>query len=260
MTAQAHTATIADALRDWRERRRVSQLELALRAGTTQRHVSFIERGRSLPGAGMVVRLAEALEVPLRERNTMLLAAGYAPAYPETSLDDPQLDPVRGALERILAGHRPYPAVITDRAANLVSSNNEFLALIDCATPALREPPINVARVLLHPDGLAPRILNMEECGRHVIDGLRRKSERFPGAELAALIDELEPLVPQRGREPSARHIGFAVPLRLGNPDGEIELLTTIAHFATAVDVTISELSLEAFIPANPVTAAHFLK
>lgn len=257
MTTHAPGATIADALRYWRARGHVSQLELALRAGTTQRHVSFIERGRSLPGRGMIVRLAEALEVPLRERNTMLLAAGFAPAYPETSLDDPQLDPVRGALDRILDGHRPYPAVITDRAANLVSSNDAFLALIDCAAPALRQPPINLARVLLHPAGLAPRILNMEEWGRHVIDGLRRKSRRYPGPELGALIDELEPLVPPR-REPPTWHLGFAVPLHLRDPDGELELLTTLTHFATAVDVTISELSLEAFIPANAVTAAHF--
>jgi transcriptional regulator with XRE-family HTH domain len=139
VTTDAQTTDIADVLRDWRARQRVSQLELALRAGTTQRHVSFIERGRSLPGRGMVVRLAEALEVPLRERNTMLLAAGCAPAYPETSFDDPQLDPIRAALEQILEGHRPYPAAINDRVADLVSGNDAFMALIDnvslrCAT------------------------------------------------------------------------------------------------------------------------------
>jgi transcriptional regulator with XRE-family HTH domain len=258
VTTDAQTTDIADVLRDWRARQRVSQLELALRAGTTQRHVSFIERGRSLPGRGMVVRLAEALEVPLRERNTMLLAAGYAPAYPETSFDDPQLDPIRAALEQILEGHRPYPAAITDRVADLVSGNDAFMALIDNVSPALRNPPINLAWVLLHPDGLAPRIVNMDEWGRHVIDGLRRKALRHPGAPLAALIEELEPLVPPRPREPPARHLGFAVPLRLRGTEGELTLLTTLTHFATAVDVTISELTLEAFIPADAVTAAHF--
>lgn len=258
MSANAHTAGIADAVRDWRERQRVSQLELALRAGTTQRHVSFIERGRSLPGRGMVVRLAEALEVPLRERNRMLLAAGYAPAYPETSLDDPSLDPVRTALERILDGHRPYPAVITDRRADLVSANDAFVALIDGVSPALLQPPVSLARLLLAPDGLAPRILNMDEWGRHVIDGLRRKAHRFPDAGLERLADELERFVAPRPRDPSPWHLGFAVRLRLRVSSDELELLTTLTHFATAVDVAVSELTLEAFIPGNARTAAYF--
>jgi transcriptional regulator with XRE-family HTH domain len=258
MATYAHGTGIAEVLREWRERRRVSQLELALRAGTTQRYVSFIERGRSLPGRAMVVRLAEALEVPLRARNTMLLAAGYAPAYAETSLDDPELDPVRAALERILDGHAPYPAVVTDSRADLVAANDAFSALIQDASPVLREPPVNLPRVLLHPDGLAQRILNLEEWGRHVIDGLGRKAARQQNPQLAALIEELEPLVPPLPREPSPHHVGFAVPLRLRGPDGELELLTTLTHFATATNVTISELTLEAFIPSNPATAAYF--
>ena len=258
MTAHTQATRIADVLRDWRERQRVSQLELALRAGTTQRHVSFIERGRSLPGRGMVVRLAEALDVPLRERNVMLLAAGYAPAYPERTIDHPELDPVRVALERILDGHEPYPAVVTDRSADLVAGNNAFLALIDGVSPELRAPPVNVARVLLAPGGLAPRIVNIAEWGRHVIDGLRRKAVRHPGARLQTLIEELEPLVPALVRQASPEHLGFAVPLRLRSADGELALLTTLTHFATAVDVTLSELTLEAFIPADAATAAHF--
>jgi transcriptional regulator with XRE-family HTH domain len=236
----------------------VSQLELALRAGTTQRYVSFIERGRSLPGRGMIVRLAEALEVPLRERNEMLLVAGYAPAYPQTELDDPNLDPVRGALDRILDGHLPYAAVLTDRGADLVSGNEAFMALIADAPRSLREPRTNLGRVLLHPDGLGPRIINMEEWGRHVIDGLRRKSVRNPNTSLERLIDELEGYVPARSREPSPLHLGFAVPLRLSSDNGELTLLTTLTHFATTVDVTISELSLEAFLPADAATARHF--
>jgi transcriptional regulator with XRE-family HTH domain len=257
MTAHAQTIGIAEILRDWRERRRVSQLELALRAGTTQRHVSFIERGRSLPGRGMVVRLAEALEVPLRERNAMLLAAGYAPAYRETSLEDPELDPVRSALERILDGYQPYPAVITDRAVDLVSCNGAFTTLIDGVSPALREEPMNLPRLLLHPDGLAPRILNMDEWGWHVIDGLRRKSQREPSERLDGLVDELVALLPRRPRQPPPSHIGFAVPLRLHCPGGELVLLTTLTHFATATDVTVSELTLEAFIPGDAFTATH---
>jgi transcriptional regulator with XRE-family HTH domain len=257
VAAHAQTTGIAESLRDWRARQRVSQLELALRAGTTQRHVSFIERGRSLPGRSMVVRLAEALGVPLRERNAMLLAAGYAPAYPDTALEDPQLDPIRTALERILDGHRPYPAVITDVEANLVSSNDAFQALVDGVSPALLEPRANIGRLLLHPDGLASRIINIDEWGRHVIDGLRRKAARHPGSRLEELADELETLLPPRQPEPSPWHVGFAVPLRLRTHGGELQLLTTLTHFATAAHVTVSELTLEAFLPGDQATAAY---
>jgi MmyB-like transcription regulator ligand binding domain len=206
----------------------------------------------------MIVRLAEALEVPLRARNEMLLAAGYAPAYRDTELDDPHLDPVRSALERVLDGHNPYPAVLTDRAANLVSANDAFMDLIEDAPRSLREPRINLGRVLLHPEGLGPRIINMDEWGRHVIDGLRRKSMRYPDDSLGRLIDELEGYAPSRSGELSPLHLGFAVPLRLRSGNGELTLLTTLAHFATTVDVTVSELSLEAFLPADAATARHF--
>lgn len=258
MATHAPPIGVAELLREWRERRRVSQLELALRAGTTQRHISFIERERSLPGRGMIVRLAEALEVPLRDRNELLLAAGYAPAYAQTSLDDPTLDPVRGALERILEGHLPYPAVITDRAGDLVSANDAFTALLEGVSRSLREPRLNVPRVLLHPDGLGSRVINMNEWGRHVIDGLARKTQRHPNAGLETLIHELEDYVPSRPQETPPHHVGFAVPLRLRSDDGELTLLTTLTHFATAIDITLSELTLEAFLPADAATASHF--
>jgi transcriptional regulator with XRE-family HTH domain len=258
MATQAPTAGIADLIRQWRERHHVSQLELALRADTTQRHISFIERGRSHPGRGMIVRLAEALDIPLRERNSMLLAAGYAPAYPETTLEDPRLDPVRSALEQILDGHLPYPAVLTDRAADLVSGNAAFMALIADIPDSLRGPPVNLGRVLLHPEGLRPRIINLDEWGRHVIDGLRRKAARHPHARLTALIEELDGYGESRPPPPSSAHLGFAVPLRLRTGDGELTLLTTLTHFATAIDVAVSELTLEAFIPADAISAQYF--
>lgn len=258
MVVSSEPAAFAGALRKWRERRRVSQLELALRAGTTQRHVSFIERGRSIPGRGMVVRLAEALEVPLRERNALLLAAGFAPAYPQTSLDDPTLGPVRGALERVLDGHMPYPAVLTDRHAQLVSANGALATLLEGAAPWLLEAPVNVARVLLHPEGIAPRIGNLSEWGWHVIDGLARKAERDGNAGLAGVIAELMQYVPPRPRRVPPGHLGFAVPLRLRAGDQELALLTTLAHFATAVEVEVAELTLEAFLPADAPTAAFF--
>jgi transcriptional regulator with XRE-family HTH domain len=256
VTSQSRQSGVADALRGWRSRRRVSQLELALRAGTTQRHVSFIERGRSVPGRAMVVRLAEALEVPLRERNAMLFAAGYAPAYQETRFDDPRLDPVRTALARILRGHLPYPAVIVDRHGDLVAANDAFWMLTDTAAPPLLAPPVNVARLLLHPHGLAPRILNLDQWAWHVIDALRQQAARNPNDRLEALAAELEGLVPGRPRQPGPEYLGFAVPLRLSLGDGELRLLTTLTHFGTAVDVTVAELRLEAFLPADEATAS----
>lgn len=252
----AGRGAFAGALRAWRRRRRVSQLELALSAGTTQRHVSFIEGGRSFPGRVMVVRLAEALEVPLRERNALLLAAGYAPAYEETPLDDPKLGPVRGALERVLTGHRPYPAVVTDRRGDLVSANDAFWKLVDGAAPGLLAHPVSVPRLLLHPEGLAPRIANPDEWARHVVDALRRKALRDPDERLEALAGELAGLVPPQRRELPHDHAGFAVPLRLRSDDGELRLLTTLTHFGTAADVTVSELTLEAFLPADETTAS----
>jgi transcriptional regulator with XRE-family HTH domain len=246
----------ATTLRGWRERGRVSQLELALRAGTTQRHVSFIESNRSLPGRGMVLRLAEALDVPLRERNALLLAAGFAPAYEETQLDDAKLASVRTALQRVLEGHNPYPAVLVDRHGDLVSANAAFDTLAEGVAAELTEPAINVPRLLLHPQGLAPRIVNLDVWAWHVIDALRRESDRTPDGRLEALVSELEGFVPARPRAATPDYLGFAVPLRLRSDAGELRLLTTLTHFGTAVDVTVAELRLEAFLPADDATAA----
>lgn len=257
MITEPKRAGLAGALRDWRTRRRVSQLELALRAGTTQRYVSFIESGRSVPGRAMIVRLAESLEVPLRERNDLLLAAGFAPAYPETRFDDPHLGPVRTALERILEGHLPYPAVIVDRHGDLVAANDGFGALTGgVVAPELLAPPVSVARVLLHPQGMAPLIANFDEWAWHVIDRMHEEMIRNPSDRLNALVTELEELTPDRPRQPGPDYLGFAVPLRLRSSDGELRLLTTLTHFGTAVDVTIAELRLEAFLPADEATAS----
>lgn len=260
MAGRSEHNEVAAALRAWRRRRRVSQLELALRAGTTQRHVSFIEGGRSLPGRAMVVRLAESLEVPLRERNALLLAAGYAPAYQETRFDDPKLDPVRTALVRILDGHLPYPAVIVDRHGDLVAANDAFWVLTDGVAAQLREPPVNIPRLLLHPHGMAPRIANLDQWAWHVIDALRQEAMRNPNDRLQALVTDLEDLAPERPRHPGPEHLGFAVPLRLASSDGELQLLTTLTHFGTAVDVTVAELRLEAFLPADQATASILTK
>jgi transcriptional regulator with XRE-family HTH domain len=233
------------ALRDWRARRRVSQLELAARAGTTQRHVSFIESGRSAPGRSMVIRLAESLEVPLRERNELLLAAGYAPAYPQTG---PELAPVLEALTAVLDGHDPYPAVVVDRHGDLVRSNAAFAALVG-PVPA----GASVPRLLLDPAGLGARIVNRAEWGWHVVDRLRAEDVRNPDDRLRELTASLAALIPPRPPDPG---LGFAVPLRLRSDQGEGELrfVTTLTHFGTATDVAVSELRLEAFLPADRAT------
>jgi transcriptional regulator with XRE-family HTH domain len=232
------------ALRERRTRRHISQLDLALRAGTTQRYLSFIESGRSVPGRNMVVRLAESLELPLRERNELLLAAGYAPAYPESSLDDPVLIPVRTALDHILRGHLPYPALVVDRGGDLIAANTAFDLITEGVAPELVGPGTNMYRLALHPDGLAPRIVNLAEWARHILVRLGHLEELR--AELTGYVPELEP---------SAGQLGFAVPLRLRSSYGELRLMTTVTTFATAIDVTLAELKLEAFLPADPETA-----
>ncbi|MEV2224282.1 helix-turn-helix transcriptional regulator [Nocardia vinacea] len=257
MTTVVEPNPFAQQLRHWRTQRHVSQLDLAIRADTSQRYLSFLEQGRSRPGRTMVVRLAESLELSLRERNALLLAAGYAPIFPESDLDTPELGPVRVALERILEGHLPYPAVVTRPYGQLVAANAAFDILTEDSAAELITPPINVLRLALHPDGLARRVLNLPEWGRHVTESLRGKALRSPDPHLDAFIAELESYLP--AATPGPDHLGFAVPLRLTSPDGELRLITTITSFATAVDITLSELHLEAFLPADDRTA-EFLR
>jgi transcriptional regulator with XRE-family HTH domain len=243
------------ALKERRASRRLSQLELALRAGTTQRHLSFIESGRSAPGREMVVRLAESLGLPLRERNELLLKAGYAPAYPQMALGSPSLAPVMTALTHILDAHMPYPAIVIDRYGQIVAANAGQRILIDGCAEHLRS---NAYRLALHPDGMAPRIANFAEWARHVLNGMAAELDRNPDERLAALHAELSQYVPPARVAPG--HLGFAVPLELRTPHGELRLMTTITSFATAVDVTISELKLEAFLPGDQATAAALIQ
>jgi transcriptional regulator with XRE-family HTH domain len=244
------------ALKDWRVRRRISQLDLALRAGTTQRHVSFMESGRSLPGRGMVLRVAESLELPLRERNGLLYAAGFAPSYPETRLDDPAIRPVLDGLRRLLDGHRPYPAIVVDRYGVLVAANDAFGLLTEGVAPELLREPVDTLRLALHPEGMAPRVRNLDDWARHILERLRNDLARTPDDRLAAQLAELESYVPPPS-PPGADHLGFAVPVRLTTSAGELRLITAITTFATAADVTVSELKLETFLPADAETAAR---
>jgi len=240
-------------LREWRNRRRLSQMDLAIEAGTTQRHLSFLEQGRSVPGRDIVSRLADSLRLTLRQRNALMSAAGFAPAHPESALDAPLLDPVREALQHVLDGHLPYPAMVMDGFGEVVAANSAFGLLTDGVAHWLLEAPINALRVALHPEGMAARIVNLDDWRHHVLHGLR---ERGPHPRIDALIDELEGYgVPAPGNQP-VESLGFAVPLHLRTTDGDVRLLATISTFVTALDVTVSELRLEAFLPADAHTAA----
>jgi transcriptional regulator with XRE-family HTH domain len=243
-------------LREWRQRRRLSQLELALQARISTRHLSFIETGRSRPSAEMVLHLAEQLDVPLRDRNLLLLAAGYAPAFSQRELEAPEMGPVRDAIAQVLKGHEPYPAVVVDRHWGLVDANRALSVLIDGVAEHLLEPPINVLRLSLHPEGLAPRILNLGEWRAHLLERLSRDALASGDPALTALHDELAsypPEGPDEGRDLAFAYI--AVPLRLRQGATELAFISTKTSFGTAVDVTVAELSIESFFPADPQTA-----
>ncbi len=254
MTDVATRVRVGPLLRDWRRRRRLSQLDLALEAGVSARHVSFVETGRARPSAEMVLHLAEQLEVPLRERNQLLLAAGYAPHYGQRALDEPEMAPVREALELVLAAHEPYPAVVVDRGWNLVSANRSAAGLMEGIAPELLG---NVLRATLHPDGLAPRIVNLGEWRAHLLERLARQAAVTGDASLLALHEELRgyPAPAYDGAVGPAGDV--FVPLRLRSREGrELRFFSTIATFGTAVDVTVAELSIESFFPADAATVA----
>jgi transcriptional regulator with XRE-family HTH domain len=248
-------AGVGPLLRDWRKRRRLSQLDLALEAGVSARHLSFVETGRARPSADMVLQLADQLEVPLRNRNQLLLAAGHAPVFEQHELEDPEMEPVRRALQLILDGHDPYPAVVIDRSWEMLAANGAVALLTAGVAPELLEPPVNVLRVSLHPDGVAPRIANLGEWRGHLLDRLERQIALTADPALSTLHQELHGY-PAPERPPSRLDPEIAVPLRLRTPAGELAFISTVATFGTAVEVTASELSIESFFPADAATAA----
>src|SRR4051794_39815004 len=258
MTAISTSAGFGALLRDWRSRRRLSQMELALDADVSARHLSFVETGRSKPSRELVLQLADHLEVPLRERNALLLAAGYAPAYAERALGDEAMAPVREALERLLKSHEPFPAVAVDRQWELVAANAPAQALLtDGTAPELLEPPANTLRISLHPDGLAPRILNLAEYSSHLLHLVAREAATTGDPALVALHEELRgyPGV-DSNPPPQDPANSLFIPLRLRGPaDKELSFFSTIARFGTALDVTVAELSIESFFPADAATA-----
>jgi transcriptional regulator with XRE-family HTH domain len=246
-------------LREWRNRRRMSQLDLGLEANVSARHLSFVETGRSQPSREMVLTLAEHLQVPLREQNALLLAAGYAPVFSEMSLDTDEMRPVRRALDAILTGHEPYPAVIVDREWEIVASNGPARGLLEGVSEELVAPPANAMRITLHPDGLAPRVLNFREWSDHLLTRLHRQALLSQDPALATLERELlsypgvEP--PSGVTEPAEM---LFVPLQLRLPSGtRLSLFSTLATFGTALDITLEELAIESFFPADEATEAY---
>ena len=250
---------VGDLLREWRQRRQLSQLDLAIAAEISARHLSFVETGRSKPTSAMILRLTEHLEVPLRDRNTLLLAGGYAPAYPEHRLDEPELVAVRNALRHVLAGHDPYPAVVVNRWWELVDGNAAVALLTGSAAPELLTPPVNVLRLSLHPDGMAPHIVNLAEWRAHLLTRLQRQVAATGDPRLAELLTEL-------GRYPGGEHpppapadspapADVVVPLRYRLGDRELSLFSMTAVVGTPMDVTIDELAIESFYPADEATA-----
>lgn len=260
MPAITHKVAVGVLLREWRLRRRRSQLDLSLDAGISARHLSFVETGRSRPSPSMVERLAEHLDVPLRERNTLLLAAGFAPQHPEHSLDEAVMGPVREAIELVLRGHEPFPAAVVDRHWNLVSANTSLGVLIEGVDPALLAPPINVLRASLHPRGMAPRVLNLEQWRGHLLHRLARQVALTGDPALIALLAEGRGFPGGEGDEQDEAATAdnrIAVPLRLRSGTHELSFLSTITTFGTAVEITASELSIESFFPADQATADY---
>jgi transcriptional regulator with XRE-family HTH domain len=252
---------IGPLLRGWRERRRVSQLELALRAGSSARHISFVETGRSRPSEEMVLRLAEHLDVPVRERNVLLLAAGYAPRYPETPLDDPSMDALRAGVERLLRGYEPYPALVMDATYDVLAANRGIAMFLEGVPDHLLTPPLNAMRLTLHPEGLAPRIRNLREWRGHLLAQMERQIALQRSPALRALYEEVAAYpVPDgtRGEPATDEPVPyFALPMRIEHEGRVLSFVSSVSTFNTPMDVTVAELAIETFLPADPATVEH---
>ena len=247
-------------VRSWRELRHLSQLELALEAEVSQKHLSFIESGRSALSRDMVLHLAEHLDVPLRERNTMLLAAGFAPVFRDRPWDDPALSRARASVERILTAHEPYPALTFDRHWNLLSANQAVRSLLGTVDPYLLKPPANILRISLHPAGLAPQIVNISEWRGHLLERLRRQLRITRDPALQELLKELTSYPIRPDREPHQMPADeIAIPLVLNTQAGVLSFLSTVTVFGTPLEITLSEFTLEAFYPADRETSAVLL-
>ncbi|MGW0119407.1 helix-turn-helix domain-containing protein [Streptomyces sp. NPDC003327] len=262
MTTVVSDTGVGPLLRGWREQRRLSQLELALRADSSARHISFVETGRSRPSEDMVLRLAEHLEVPVRERNALLLAAGYAPRYAESPLDAPNLETLRWGIQQLLDGYEPYPALVVEGTYTVVAANKGIGLLLDGLPEHLLTPPMNAMRITLHPEGLAPRIRNLREWRGHLLAQMDRQIALARSEQLRTLYEEVAayPLPEEVGPEdrPDAEpYPYFALPLRIEHDGRVLSFVSSISTFNTPMDVTVAELAIETFLPADPETVAY---
>ncbi|MFF3018082.1 helix-turn-helix domain-containing protein [Streptomyces sp. NPDC057939] len=254
------TATVGTLLRTWRERRGISQLELAGRADSSSRHISFVETGRSRPSEEMVLRLAEHLDVPVRDRNALLVAAGYAPRYAHTPLDAPAMEVLRESLERLMTAYDPYPALVVDATYDVVAANRAVMMLLDGMPEHLLTPPLNVMRITLHPDGLARRIHNLREWRGHLLEQMERQIALARSPALRELYEEVAayPVADRPGDTEARESVPYiALPLRVEH-DGEIlSFVSSISTFNTPMDVTVAELAIETLLPADAATAKY---
>ncbi|MCM3882625.1 helix-turn-helix domain-containing protein [Frankia sp. R82] len=255
------TIGVGQLLRTWRRRRKLSQLDLALIAGTSTRHLSCVETGRSRPSRAMVLRLAEYLDVPLQERNNLLLAAGYAPVFQGSSLDSDQMMMVRAALNALLAGHEPYPATVIDQNWDVVESNRAMSVLLASVPAHLTDPGANVMRLILHPDGLASQCLNFPDVRAHAIGRLLHQVTATGNADLRALYEEVSAYSLPSGEAalpvppPDPASAGVVVPLRIRTPFGVMSMFSMIATVGAPADITLSDLAVESFHPLDESTA-----
>jgi transcriptional regulator with XRE-family HTH domain len=258
--APSAPSPFGERLRHWRQHRRLSQLDLAHVADVSTRHLSYVETGRASPSRDMVLRLVDRLDIPLRERNGLLEAAGFAPMYRERPLHAPDMASARAAVQRILDCHSPWPALAMDRHWNLVMSNHMVSVLIGDVAPELLQPPLNVLRLSLHPQGLAPRIANLRQWRDHLFERLRQQIHTTGDDTLAALLAELKTYPDHLGGEAVAlpgEHHGVLMPFEFHTPQGVLRLISTTTVFGSPVDITLQELALETFFPADEATAAH---
>jgi transcriptional regulator with XRE-family HTH domain len=247
---------VGDLLREWRQRRRLSQLDLAIQADISARHLSFVETGRSRPTSAMILRLTEHLDVPLRDRNRLLLAGGYAPAYPEHPLGSQELAAVRTALSSVLTGHEPYPALVVNRWWELLDCNTTVGVLTEPVAAHLLAPPVNVLRLSLHPEGMAPHIVNLADWRAHLLGRLRRQLAATGDVRLAELFEELGGYPGGEPGDPGEyTPADVVVPLRYRWRDRELAFFSMTAVVGTPMDVTIEELAIESFYPADESTA-----
>ncbi|MBA2451833.1 MAG: helix-turn-helix transcriptional regulator [Chloroflexia bacterium] len=255
---------VGEILRHWRRHRRVSQLDLALDTKVSARHISFLETGRSRPSRDMLLRLAEQLQVPLRDRNTLLVAAGFAPVYNRTPLDNPAMNAARAAIDLVLNGHQPFPALAVDRYWTLIAGNQAIAGLLIGVAAHLLEAPVNVLRVSLHPEGIAPRIINLDQWREHTFSRLERQIDSTADPELMTLFEELRQYSGSAETDSGSDqpHDGpygdFAIPLKLRTDQGTLSFFSTTTVFGAVNDITLDELAIESFYPADEETASAF--